>query len=88
VEGGADDHCFILHRQYGLVKRCLRADAGYARQCDQPYPDVPKTPTGLCPIAAVEDQHRAEDAWIQAQAILRNCGRSGMDALKIDSRKE
>lgn len=26
--------CFVLHRQYGISKLCLRADAGRAQECD------------------------------------------------------
>lgn len=81
------DACFVLHRQHGVYLRCLRADAGYARMCDQPYAGVLNVPDGRCPIAAREDQERAEDPWIQAQVILRNAGRNGLDALKKEEGK-
>lgn len=76
----ADEECFVLYRQYGLHKRCLRADAGYARQCDQPWPGVPRAPDGLCPIAAVEDRRRREDEFIQRYK------RKGLEGLRIEDR--
>jgi hypothetical protein len=81
------DSCYVLNRQQGVELRCLRAPYGYNRLCDQPWPGLPdklKNSDGVCPIAAAEDEARAEDAWIQAQAIMRNCGRSNLEALKID----
>ena len=81
------DACFVLHRQQGREVACLRAPYGYNRLCDQPWPELPerlKGKDGVCPVAAAEDQARAEDAFIQAQAIMRNCGRSNLDALKLD----
>ena len=77
----------ILHRQHGINRRCLRADAGFSRQCDQPYPGVPQAANGNCPIFEGEGAARDVDAWIQAQTILRNCGRDPMDALRLEERR-